>query len=174
MSKTTIICGSNRTESNSSVLSSYIADNLKDKNSNISYLNLFDLNSKIELGDMYFNSNESFEQLKKELIQDSDKFIFVIPEYNGSFPGALKLFIDTVPPEYWKGKKAGLVGLSSGMQGGALAMSQFTNVLNYLKCSVYYHKPKIPLIDSKIENRRLINTDEMEKIDAFLNGFLAF
>jgi NAD(P)H-dependent FMN reductase len=174
MSKLTVICGSNRKESNSSIISSYISSNLKDINKVTVFLNLYDLNSKIELEHMYFNSDESFEQLKKELIAGSDKFIFVIPEYNGSFPGVLKLFVDTVPPEYWKGKKAGLVGLSSGMQGGALAMSQFTNVLNYLKCSVYYHKPKIPLIESKIENGLLVNMDEMEKIDSFLKGFVEF
>lgn len=174
MSKLTVVCGSNRKESNSLIISSYLFDNKVIKGDEKSFLNLYDVNSMISLDEMYFNSDESFEQLKKELIQESEKFIFVIPEYNGSFPGALKLFVDTVPPAYWNGKKAGLVGLSSGMQGGALAMSQFTNVLNYLKCSVYYHKPKIPLIDSKIHNQTLTDTNEMEKIDSFLKGFLAF
>lgn len=174
MSRISIICGSNRKKSNSSIIGLYLFENEKIKDFNKSYFSLIDLNESFSLKEMYESSNESFEQLKRELIEESDKFIFIIPEYNGSFPGILKLFIDTVPPVYWKDKKAGLIGLSAGVQGGSLALSQFTNVLNYLKCSVYHHKPKLSLIDTKIQDRELVDEFEKEKIALFLQGFLKF
>ena len=50
----------------------------------------------------------AFEPIQ-EIVTKTDKFIFVIPEYNGSFPGVLKVFIDACSfPESFYEKKAAL------------------------------------------------------------------
>ena len=72
-----------------------------------------------------------------EKIQSCDKFVFVVPEYNGSFPGVFKAFVDGLKyPASFKDKKCALVGISSGTQGGALALSHLTDIFNYLGMNV--------------------------------------
>ena len=65
------------------------------------------------------------------------KLVIIVPEYNASFPGVLKAFIDGLTyPGGIQGKKAALVGLSGGGQGGLLAMTHLTDVLMYLGTTV--------------------------------------
>ena len=62
--------------------------------------------------------------------------IFVTPEYNRSIPGVLKNAIDNASRPYgdsaWAGKPAGVIGVSPGAIGTALAQQHLRNVLAYL------------------------------------------
>jgi chromate reductase len=62
--------------------------------------------------------------------------IFVTPEYNRSIPGVLKNAIDNASRPYgqsaWAGKPAGVLGVSVGAIGTALAQQHLRNVLAYL------------------------------------------
>ena len=62
--------------------------------------------------------------------------LFVTPEYNRSFPGVLKNAIDHASRPYgqsvWGGKPAGVIGVSVGAIGTALAQQHLRNVLAYL------------------------------------------
>jgi NAD(P)H-dependent FMN reductase len=53
----------------------------------------------------------------KNVVLSSQAFLFVSPEYNRSYPGELKILIDSLFEEY-KGKVAGICGVSSGGFGG--------------------------------------------------------
>ena len=80
----------------------------------------------------------------RDKVQSSDKLVFVVPEYNGSFPGVLKTFIDSLKyPQGVRDKKAGLIGVSSGVQGGVFAMSHLSDIFNYLGMHVFGTKTKI-------------------------------
>lgn len=52
-----------------------------------------------------------------EKLLKSDALIIVSPEYNHSFPGELKMFIDMLYSQ-WKNKPVGLCGVSIGPYGG--------------------------------------------------------
>ena len=62
--------------------------------------------------------------------------MFVTPEYNRSIPGVLKNAIDQASRPYgqsaWAGKPAGVIGVSVGAIGTALAQQHLRNVLAYL------------------------------------------
>lgn len=62
--------------------------------------------------------------------------LFVTPEYNRSIPGVLKNAIDHASRPYgqsaWAGKPAGIIGVSVGAIGTALAQQHLRNVLAYL------------------------------------------
>jgi chromate reductase, NAD(P)H dehydrogenase (quinone) len=62
--------------------------------------------------------------------------LFVTPEYNRSMPGVLKNALDHASRPYgqnaWDGKPAGVVGVSLGATGTALAQQHLRNVLAYL------------------------------------------
>jgi chromate reductase len=72
----------------------------------------------------------------RDAIRAADGVWFVTPEYNRSIPGVLKNAIDHGSRPYgksvWKGKPAGVIGISVGSIGTALAQQHLRNVLAYL------------------------------------------
>ncbi len=81
------------------------------------------------------NQPEPAKRLKKEIL-DSDAIIVVTPEYNRSVPGFLKNAIDHASRPYgesaWVGKPAGVIGVSVGANGTAMAQQHLRNILAYL------------------------------------------
>lgn len=81
------------------------------------------------------NPAESVKRLKGE-IAAAKGVIFVTPEYNRSIPGVLKNAIDHASRPYgqsaWKGKPAGIIGISVGAIGTAVAQQQLRGILGYL------------------------------------------
>jgi len=77
----------------------------------------------------------SVKRLKSEILAATG-LIFVTPEYNRSMPGVLKNAIDHASRPYgqsaWKGKPAGVLGVSIGAAGTAMAQQHLRNVLAYL------------------------------------------
>jgi chromate reductase len=78
---------------------------------------------------------EAVKRLKAE-ITGSQGVLFVTPEYNRSIPGVLKNAIDHASRPYgqsaWAGKPAGVIGVSVGAIGTALAQQHLRNMLAYL------------------------------------------
>ncbi|QHE88015.1 NADPH-dependent FMN reductase [Hydrogenophaga sp. BPS33] len=96
----------------------------------------------LEIGDLpLYNQDDdanqaaSVQRLKSE-IAASQGLLFVTPEYNRSMPGVLKNAIDHASRPYgknaWAGKPAGVIGVSVGAIGTALAQQHLRNVLAYL------------------------------------------
>ena len=81
------------------------------------------------------NQAASVKRLKTE-IAACQGLLFVTPEYNRSIPGVLKNAIDNASRPYgqsaWAGKPAGVIGISVGAIGTALAQQHLRNVLAYL------------------------------------------
>lgn len=81
------------------------------------------------------NQAGSVKRLKDE-IKNSQGLLFVTPEYNRSIPGVLKNAIDHASRPYgqnaWAGKPAGVIGVSAGAIGTALAQQHLRNILAYL------------------------------------------
>ncbi|HEY8904930.1 MAG TPA: NAD(P)H-dependent oxidoreductase [Rhodoferax sp.] len=74
-------------------------------------------------------------QLKSD-IKAAQGLLFVTPEYNRSMPGVLKNALDHASRPYgesaWAGKPAGVLGVSVGAIGTAMAQQHLRNVLAYL------------------------------------------
>jgi chromate reductase, NAD(P)H dehydrogenase (quinone) len=81
------------------------------------------------------NQSESVKRMKGE-IKESHGLIFITPEYNRSVPGVLKNAIDHASRPYgqsaWAGKPAGILGVSGGAIGTAMAQQHLRNILSYL------------------------------------------
>ena len=97
---------------------------------------------QVQIGDLpLYNQDddaspaESVKRLKAE-IAAAQGVLFVTPEYNRSIPGVLKNAIDHASRPYgqsaWNGKPAGVVGVSVGAMGTALAQQHLRNILAYL------------------------------------------
>ena len=96
----------------------------------------------LQIGDLpLYNQDDDASQapavkrLKAE-IAAAQGLLFVTPEYNRSIPGVLKNAIDHASRPYgqsaWAGKPAGVIGISPGAVGTALAQQHLRNILAYL------------------------------------------
>lgn len=78
------------------------------------------------------NQAESVKRMKSE-IAATQGILFVTPEYNRSIPGVLKNAIDHASRPYdqsvWGGKPAGVLGISPGAPGTAMAQQHLRNIL---------------------------------------------
>jgi NAD(P)H-dependent FMN reductase len=118
--------------------------------------------------------DDAWESIQKR-VHAARKFIFVIPEYNGSFPGILKVWIDALEyPGSLRGKKACMMGLSDGTQGSALAMSHFADVLNYAGVHTLAFRPRFIHIGKNISDGALHNPDYIKEIKIQIEHFLEF
>ncbi len=81
------------------------------------------------------NQAASVTRLKGE-IESAQGVIFFTPEYNRSMPGVLKNAIDHASRPWgkssWGGKPAGVVGITVGAVGTAVAQQHLRNVLTFL------------------------------------------
>lgn len=155
----TIISGTNRKNSVSATISKLYRDILKDHGIEARIIYLTDLPKDFLFSALYENTgkHEAFNAFK-DIVNQSEKFVFIVAEYNGSFPGALKAFIDGL--DYQKSlnnKKCALVGISAGDQGGGLALSHLTDILNYLGMHVLALKPRMGRIGSALTENKITN-----------------
>ena len=79
------------------------------------------------------------KRLKAE-ISAAQGLLFVTPEYNRSISGVLKNALDQGSRPYghsaWKGKPAGVIGVSVGAIGTSMAQQHLRNILAYLDVPV--------------------------------------
>ncbi|MFY0607178.1 MAG: NAD(P)H-dependent oxidoreductase [Cyclobacteriaceae bacterium] len=149
----TIVSSTNRNEALSYRISLKYQEILKDLGEESTILDLNQLPADFTNTALYENAgkNESFNIFRRAM-KDAKKYLFVVPEYNGSFPGVLKAFIDGLEyPNTFTNKKCALVGLSSGIQGAGLALSHLTDIFNYCGMSVLAQKPKLAHIEKHID-----------------------
>ena len=136
----TVISGTNRKGSRCKIFARQYFEFLRDYlgEEEVQFLALEDISQEWLAADMYIEERQDPElaAIQDQYILGAQAFVFISPEYNGSFPGALKLFIDGCSVrEYasnFKGKKAALVGVATGRAGNLRGMSHLAGVLNYL------------------------------------------
>lgn len=146
-----IISGTNRDRSNSLKVAKYYKKELDQKGEEWQILSLDELPADVSQSDLYGKRSVAFESIQARVSQ-AKKFIFIIPEYNGSFPGILKIFIDACAfPASFFHKKAALVGLSTGKYGNIRGVDHFTGVCNYMRIHVLPLKIHLPKIHEELD-----------------------
>lgn len=178
----TVISGTNRKGSETSHVAKHIFNELsKISGEEVKFLDLQDIPSDWFHNAMYSaeNQSESLTAIQDEYILPADKLFFVTPEYNGGFPGVVKLFIDACSirkyKENFQGKKAALVGVASGRAGNLRGMEHLTGVLNYLGTTVYPQKLPVSSIGSVLdENKKIVNKDTLSALEKLCTGFVSF
>jgi len=124
-----------------------------------------------------FYSNTMFEKGKQSekiaVLQDkyilaADKFLFVVPEYNGSIPGILKLFIDAISVrEYknnFKNKWSSLTGTASGRAGNLRGLEHLTGMLMHMGGWVHPNRLPISLIEKMLNKEGEIIDENTLKV----------
>jgi chromate reductase len=155
-----IIAGTDRSGSHSAEIARNYHHIITQMGEKASVFSLASLPADFFTAGVYGKPPQSFEQVMNTVIVPADKLLFVIPEYNGSFPGILKHFMDMVHPSAWAGKRAALVGVATGRSGNLRGLDHFTGVLHYLKVHVHHMKPLLSSIHLHLdEHKDVVNAE---------------
>lgn len=171
----TIISGTNRPGSNTLKVSKYYQKVLLEKGLETQLFSLEQLPDNLIASDLYGKRSPDFEPIQ-EMMTKTSKFLFVIPEYNGSFPGVLKTFIDACQfPNSFYDKKAALVGLSSGKYGNIRGIDHFGGVCSYLHLNVLPLRIHISIVKTELnELDELFKEDTLKFTNQQMDKFIAF
>ena len=141
--------GTNRPGSLSAMVAHYCKELFVKKGADCSMVDLRELPADFAFSALYANKNKNpiVNQMIEKMDQGS-QYLFVVPQYNGSFPGVLKTFIDAYArPKIFKNKKAALIGVSKGYQGNLLGLNHLGDILQYLGMAIYPFQPKLANIE---------------------------
>ncbi|MES2681626.1 MAG: NAD(P)H-dependent oxidoreductase [Bacteroidota bacterium] len=175
MDKIVILSCTNRPDSNTLKVSRIYENILKSRQIDAKILDFCTLPENIAFAETFGKRTENYGLLIEEFISTRKKFIFVVPEYNGSFPGILKLFLDSTHPRDWSGKKACLVGVSDGRAGNLRGMDHLTGILHYLKMHVLHNKLPISVIAKVMSDTgSFIDGLQMKASEAQVDEFLEY
>lgn len=177
----TVISGTNRKQSECLRFANVYYELLRKHapEETIELLALEDIGEDWFHADMYTKPAPGLVECQDRYVLPAQKLVFVTPEYNGSFPGIVKLFIDACSVrEYsrnFKGKKAALLGVASGRAGNLRGMDHLTGVLNYLGTIVMPNKLPISNI-GKLKNGQgeLADQATLGVMEQHAKEFLAF
>ncbi len=132
-----VLVGTNRPNSNSRKVAEFIQKIYLDLQENIEILDLKDFPFHELKGDLYGKALPENVASWISKINHSEGLIIVVPEYNGSMPGALKYFIDYWSyPDSFEHRPVCFVGLG-GMFGGLRPVEHLQQVFGYRNAFVF-------------------------------------
>jgi chromate reductase, NAD(P)H dehydrogenase (quinone) len=164
----TIISGTNRQGNNTKKVAKAYQSILQQKGVDVQLLALDEVDITLKDG--------SFAQMQETFLLPAQKFIIVMPEYNGSYPGILKLMIDSSDiKNAWWNKKALLAGVSTGRAGNLRGMEHLTGALMHIKMIVHHNRLPISLVDKLLDEAgNLTDAGTIKAIEQQLDEFIAF
>ena len=163
----TIISGTNRIGSHTEKVAGEYQRMLKNKNIDANIFSLKGLDT--------LHRSEGILKAETEILIPTDKFIFIIPEYNGSYPGVLKATIDNSDiRKVWNFKKALLTGVATGRAGNLRGMDHLSDTLHYMKMNVFYNKLPISVIDKVMDDEGRLNDETIKAVNKQIDEFLLF
>ena len=146
-----IIAGTNRPNSNALRIAGILAANYERLNAAHAMFSLADLPREIFDGSAYANKPPGMVALQNRVLEAGGLHV-VTPEYNGSFPGVLKYFIDMLKfPESFEHKPVAFVGEAAGVWGGLRAVEHLQGVFGYRNAHILPDRVFIPGVATKFD-----------------------
>ena len=177
----TVINGTNRKGNLTQIFAKAAVEIFKSKtDEEVKYLDLEEISGEILHASMYDGKvqSEQIIKLQDECFSPANKIVFIIPEYNGSYPGIVKLFLDAISvrnyTDTFKGKKVAMIGTASGRAGNLRGIDHLIGVCQHVGMTAYPKNLPISSIKSVLNENSEINDGTMEAMNGFADGFLAF
>lgn len=174
MTKIAIVVGSVRMGRETPKVSSYVASRLKEKEGvEVEILDLLEYNFPVmeeRLG-LHPNPPARLEEFSNKLTT-ADAIVIVSPEYNGSYPGALKNVLDYFGKEF-KRKPMGVVTDSNGDFAGISASHQLCLFIVRMGAFVSPVKLMVGNVDKAFDaDGKPVDARIAKGTDAFINELL--
>ena len=107
-------------------------------------------------------------------IKNADGIVFITPEYNNSYSGALKNCVDYFTTE-WAKKPIGIVCASAGKMGGINASNLTQLLILAINAYPMPYKLLVPDLEKSIDTEGNALNEMMQKnIDKFVDEYLTF
>lgn len=164
----TVIAGTNRPESRTTLFARAYVQQLQQLGQQAQLLDMADLHHGYVAGKMYdpLGNDPQLNDWHQRYIDGVSKLAVFVPEYNGSFPGVLKVFIDAISViDYsgsFGGKHVAIVGLASGRSGNIRGMDHLADVLSHMGAWVLPNRLPISSIEALLTDDELM--DEPTKV----------
>ena len=155
-----IVCGTNRKGSLSRLLVEEVRLIYAELGHSVDVIEMIDLPTDALSPTAYKEPSESVQALVNRFLK-SDGAIFVVPEYNGSYPGVLKLFVDMLPyPEGFDSRPCAFIGLAAGQFKSLRAVEHFQQVAGYRHAHLFHRRMFIgdsfkQFVDGKLSDNEL-------------------
>ena len=172
----TIISGTNRKGSSTLKIAKLAISFLEKNDVKTQLIDLRKVPKNLFSGDHYGSPLKGLKKYQ-HMILDCNGILSVIPEYNGSFPGILKYFIDLLKfPESLKDIPSGFIGLSAGSFGAIRAIEHLEMIFQYREAHIFGVRSLFIHVHKKIneEGTEIIDQFTKELFERMLLGFKDF
>ena len=169
-----VVCGTNREGALSRLLAKEVAESYKQREQSVDLLDMNELPPESLQPNAYKEQPENVKKLVDRFLA-SDGAVFVIPEYNGSYPGVVKLFVDMLPyPEGFDSRPCAFVGLAAGQFKSLRAVEHFQQVAGYRNAYIYPRRIFIGDSFKQFVDGKLADDDLSKRLHGQADGFLKF
>lgn len=170
-----IISGTDRPNSNALRVSKYVRKLYRQKGVDPRIINLQDFPLEQTAGGKYGVSIPPVDDFVSRAIE-ADGLVIVCPEYNGGYPGILKLFIDYMPfPGALEKKPVAFIGEATGAFGAMRAVEQLQQVMGYRNAHIFPERVFIPAVDENFDMEEGIKNElQQELLENQVVNFLRF
>ncbi len=171
----TLIVGTNRPGSNTRKVAAQLEECYAAHKVPLHVLDLAQLPPEIFSPSSYAEKPKSFAPFANTILQSAGLHI-VTPEYNGSFPGVLKYFIDMLQfPESFDNRPVCFTGVAAGIWGGLRPVEQLQAIFGYRNAHLYPHRVFLPQVHNVLDaGGRVKDAELLGRLKAQAEGFTAF
>lgn len=112
----------------------------------------------------------------QQRVLDAAGLHVITPEYNGSFPGVLKYFVDMLKfPESFDRKPVAFTGEAAGAWGAIRSVEQLQHIFGYRNAHIYPDRVFIPGIGQKLDPQgKLTDASIDDRLAKQVTGFSEF
>lgn len=172
-----IISGTDRPNSNALRIARYLKGRYEREygEAEVGIVNLQEFPTAKVAGGPYGESIVEVEAFIEPVLQ-TDGLVIVCPEYNGGYPGILKLFIDYLPfPGALDKKPISFVGEATGAFGGMRAVEQLQQVVGYRNAHVFPERVFISRVHKNFsEEGGIQDAFQQELLDSQITNFVQY
>lgn len=156
-----VISGTNRAGSMSLKVAQQCQQRLEALGAQVTLINLQDLPQSLFSPTVYKEKPAEFAPIQDQIL-NAQGIVFVVPEYNGSFPGILKYFIDMWKyPDSFENRCVAYIGVAAGAWGGLRAVEHLQGVMGYRNAFQFNER----IFINRIYQRWDFETGELKKLD---------
>lgn len=170
-----IISGTNRPGSNALKVASIIHSHYEQAGVKTEIFSLTDLPREVFDSAAYATKPPGMVAIQQRVVSALGLHV-VTPEYNGSFPGVLKYFIDMLKfPESFEGKPVAFTGEAAGIWGAIRSVEQLQHIFGYRNAHIYPDRVFIPGINGKLDaHGKLTDAAIDQRLAKQASGFAEF